>query len=243
MRCLVVVHDPGSEAGLVGEALGARGYELERLVVTGEGSGHSDVEFPSPTDYDLILPMGSYYSLYDDAAIGSWIHRELEFLAAADAAGVPVFGVCFGGQAIAAALGGSVETSDEEQIGFFDVDGNPAAGLPPGPWMQWHGDRFTPPPDAEILSSDPSCVQAFRVRRNLGVQFHPEVTVELVSEWIDNGGAQYLEERGMAPAELLADIERNVPDAAPRTAALVDFFLDTVAIVETVPTGSSRTAG
>ncbi len=228
MRCLVIVQDPGSEAGLVGEALERRGYELERLEVTGPGSGHSDVEFPNPTDYDLILPMGSYYSLYDDDAIGSWIHRELEFLAKADAAGVPVFGMCFGGQAIAAALGGQVERSAEEQIGFYDLEGNDAAGIPPGPWMQWHGDRFIPPEGAEILAQDDSCVQAFRIRRNLAVQFHPEVTTEIVADWIANGGAEELVGKGVDPDELLDEVDRHVPDAAVRTERLVEAFLNMV---------------
>ena len=52
-----------------------------------------------------------------------------------------------------------------------------------GPWLQWHFEAFTTPPGAEELARSPACAQAFRLGPHLAVQFHPESTAEIVSEW------------------------------------------------------------
>src|SRR5436190_787005 len=107
MRALVVVHEPGSESVLVGERLQYHGFDLVDTIVTAEsGNPAGSFEPTDPTEYDLIVPMGSVYAVFDTDRIGAWIDDELDFLRRADDAGVPVFGVCFGAQALAQALGG-----------------------------------------------------------------------------------------------------------------------------------------
>jgi len=230
MRALVIVHDPGSEAVLVGERLEARGYEQVEVAITmepGDPIGSAD-GLGDPTDYDVIVPMGSTYSLTDTDPIGSWIHDELEFLRRADAEGVPVFGVCFGAQALAAAHGGRVLRADRPQIGWHPLE--PFDDTPlRGPWMQWHYDRFEPPADAELLAVDDVGVQAFMLRRNAGVQFHPEVTHAHIGRWIAMGGGHELTGLGVDTDDLLAETRAMHDDVRMRTDALVDWFLDDVA--------------
>ncbi len=233
MRALVVVHDPGSDPVLVGERLQHHGFELHEALITTDvgdptGSAGHDV-LGDPTDYDLIVPMGSNYSVYDTATIGSWIDDELDFLRGADQAGVPVLGVCFGAQALATALGGRVVRSEQHQVGWHPLSPEPGCGLPGGPWMQWHYDRFEPPAEATIVASDHVGVQAFTIGRHLGVQFHPEVTAAHVAGWVDMGGRAELERIGVDPDRLIADAAANEPDARRRTAQLVDWFLADVA--------------
>jgi GMP synthase-like glutamine amidotransferase len=231
MRALVIVHDPGSEGGLVGDRLAERGYDVVEVPVvvdSDDPTGSTDA-FGAPTDHDLIVPMGSTFSLTDTDRISSWIHDELDFLRDADAAGVPVFGICFGGQALAAAHGGCVVRSDAPQVGWHPLspfDGSPQLS---GPWMQWHYDRFEPPSDADVLAVDHVGVQAFTLRRNLGVQFHPEVTRPHLQRWVDLGAVHELEQLGVDADALLDQTERLHDDVAVRTRALVDWFIDDVA--------------
>ena len=92
----------------------------------------------------------------------------------------------------------------------------------------------------EILASDDSCVQAFRLRRNLGVQFHPEVDADHVEGWMNTGGYGEAEAHGVDGQQLLADTRNNVPLAKPNTYRLVDWFLAEVAGIETALCEESR---
>ena len=231
MRALVIVHDPGSEAALVGERLEHHGYEQVEVATTTEPGNPvgSAAELGEPTDYDVIVPMGSTFSLTDPERIASWWDDERDFLLRADAAGVPVLGVCFGGQALAAAHGGSVVRSDRPQIGWHPLTPNDGTPLPGGPWFQWHYDRFEPPPGSDVHATDDVGVQAFTLRRNLGVQFHPEVTREHLQRWLDLGGIADLERLGIDSEALLAETAANLDSVRGRTNALVDWFLTDVA--------------
>ncbi len=233
MRALVIVHDPGSMPTMVGERLRQHGFDLVELPIAPFDDPHSDVPFPDPTEFDLIVPMGAVWSVYDNETIGSWIGRELDFLRAADEAAVPVFGVCFGFQALASALGGRTLPAETPQVGWFHVESHVPDAIATGPWMEWHYDRSEPPPGADVLASDDTCVQAFRLRRNLGVQFHPEVDRAHVEAWLDMGGHGELEAAGLSAATLLAETESNAALARPNTFRLVDWFLTDIAELET----------
>ena len=180
MRALCVLHDAFSTTGLIGEALRARGWQVDEiLVVPAErhDTPNVDFTFPDHRDYDLLVPMGAPWAAYGDEEIGRWLAPELDWLSGAVADGGAVFGICFGGQALARALGGSVARSQHPEIGWVTVEvADSDSVIVPGPWFQWHFDTFTPPPGATILARNAAAVQAYRIGRSLGVQFHPEVT-------------------------------------------------------------------
>jgi GMP synthase (glutamine-hydrolysing) len=102
--------------------------------------------------------------------------------------GAPVLGICYGMQALAAKLGGAVETADHREYGYAEVNlagtdpllkglAKPNASLKV--WMS-HGDRVEklPPGFTAIASSINSPLAAMAdVKRSIyGLQFHPEVT-------------------------------------------------------------------
>jgi GMP synthase (glutamine-hydrolysing) len=107
--------------------------------------------------------------------------------------GVPVLGICYGMQTMAAQLGGRVEGSAHREFGYAQVrpqgasrlldgleDNRDASGKPVlDVWMS-HGDRVAavPPGFSVIASSDnaPLAAMADESRRLYALQFHPEVT-------------------------------------------------------------------
>ncbi|MGF2952669.1 glutamine-hydrolyzing GMP synthase, partial [Mycobacterium sp. THU-M116] len=97
--------------------------------------------------------------------------------------GVPVFGICYGFQAMAQALGGTVAHTGTSEYGRTELTvtgGQLHSGLPATQpvWMS-HGDAVTAAPDGfEVVASSPGApVAAFEnvERRLAGVQYHPEV--------------------------------------------------------------------
>ena len=232
MRVLFVQQDHISPPGPLGEAFTERGYDVvEFLVVSPEHFARPgiSVAFPDPADFDAIVPMGAPWSVYDTATIGPWIDDELELLRRADALGVPVLGVCFGGQALAAAHGGSVVRAATPEFGWLSVDSDDPSLVEPGPWFEWHNDQWVLPPGAVEIARTAASSQAFVLRRNLGVQFHPELTADQLQGWLGNGGAAALADRGIDPVAVHAETVRRGPAAAARSRSLVHRFLDRVA--------------
>lgn len=235
MRLLVIEHDHVSPLGPVAERFADRGYDVVRHVVVPAESFRAPgvlTEFPDFTDHDAVVVMGAAWSTYDFELVGSWVHPELEQLAGADAAGVPVLGICFGGQLLATMLGGSVARSESPEIGWTDVSSSDRDVVPDGPWFQWHQDQWTLPPEAHELATNPAASQAFVVRRNLAVQFHPELTSSMLAGWLGNGGAAAAAAMGADVDALVADTAALEEDARRRSHRLVDGFLDRVATVE-----------
>ncbi|MER6125204.1 type 1 glutamine amidotransferase [Streptomyces sp. NPDC001795] len=232
MRALVIRHEHVTEPGLVGARLIERGYDLTTVTVVPEDRHHTPNvthDFPGADEWDVIVSLGAPWSVYDEEAVGSWIGRELALLRKAHLLGVPVLGVCFGAQALATALGGSVEASPRPEIGWTEVDSDDHGLVPPGPWFQWHFDRCVLPPDAEEVARNAVCPQAFRMGRTLGVQFHPEIITAMVRGWIDLGGREQCRRQGVDPEGLLARSRAMEPQARDNARRLVDGFLDRVA--------------
>ena len=97
--------------------------------------------------------------------------------------GLPVFGICYGFQAMAQALGGTVAHTGTSEYGRTELKvtgGELHSGLPSVQpvWMS-HGDAVTEAPEGfDVVASSPgAAVAAFenRDRRLAGVQYHPEV--------------------------------------------------------------------
>lgn len=232
MRALLIQHDHVSPPGHVGARLRERGYDLDEHLVVEEDNFHRPHlhnPFPTLEGVDLVVAMGAPWSAYDEATVGPWVATELDLLREADAAGIPVLGICFGGQLLAAAHGGSVEKAPHGEVGWVDIETDDPSLVGPGPWFQWHSDRFHVPPEARELARNEVTSQAFVLRRNLALQFHPEIDPGMLKGWLDNGGREEALGQGHDPDAMVAQTEATVDAAAERAAALVDAFLDRVA--------------
>lgn len=232
MRALVIRHDHVSLSGPVGDRIAQLGYETDELtVVPAERYDTPAVEFtfPDPAGYDLIVLLGAPWSVYDRASVAPWIDGELELLRTAYAAELLVLGICFGAQALATALGGSVEAAPRHEIGWTVVESDVPELIPAGPWFQWHFDRFVVPPGAVALARSAVGPQAFRAGRALGVQFHPELDEETLLGWLDSGGRREAAANGEDPDRLIAETRARHEESRQRAYDLVDAFLAQVA--------------
>jgi GMP synthase-like glutamine amidotransferase len=233
MRALFLQHDHLSPPGPVAERFAGRGYAISEAVVVAPEDFHTPnkpFEFPDPRDFDALVVMGAPWGAWDDETIGTWLLPEMEWLREADELGVPVFGICFGGQLLARAHGGSVARAPRPQIGWAPVWTQEPDLVGPGPWFEWHYDRWQTPPDAREIARDSLASQAFVLRRNLAVQFHPELTAAGLRGWYDNGGRDAVVADGQDPEVLYQHTLAEGESAARRAHDLVDAFLDHVAV-------------
>ena len=230
MRALFIEHDHASPPGPVGERFRQRGYEVvEQIVVPPESFDSPNVEFtyPQPQDFDVIVTMGAPWGAWDDDSIGQWLLPEMQWLQDADSAGIPVLGICFGGQLLARAHGGTVSRSSRPEIGWSTV----WSEVPEltGQWFQFHYDNWKTPAGAQELARNSCAPQAFALRKNLALQFHPEVVGTTLITWLELGGRAQVEEDGQDPEILIEHTTALDAISTQRAFDLVDYFIDNFA--------------
>ncbi|MBU6278768.1 MAG: type 1 glutamine amidotransferase [Actinomycetales bacterium] len=232
MRVLFMQHDHLSPPGPVGDAFTDRGYDVVESLVVDEAHYYEPNQpftFPDPTKFDVLVPMGSPWGAWEDERIGQWLLPELQWLQEADSAGVPVLGLCFGGQILARAHGGSVQRAPDCEIGWTNIWTDDPTLVESGPWFEFHYDRWSLPPGAREVARTTRASQAFVLRRNLALQFHPEVTAEALAGWYVTDGRNLVAKDGQDPDVLLAFTQAEEQSAAQRARRLVNNFLDQVA--------------
>jgi GMP synthase-like glutamine amidotransferase len=212
MRVVVIRHHDIDSAGFIAEAFEARGASLTVHLFPDEGP------LPALDGVDHVIVMGAVSSVNDP---DPWIAEELAWLRAADTAGLPVLGICFGAQALCAALGGRVEAMAGKEVGWFTVESADEDAVPAGPWLEFHNDRCLLPAGAEVLARNDAAVQAFRIGRHLAVQFHPEVDGPQLKRWLDAHTDTEARQLGIDADQFLADTIREEPAARARADRLV----------------------
>ncbi len=223
-RALVVVHHPPDDPlltrfpGSVGERFAELGFDVDIRSV---------VDLPDPDAFDVLVVMGSSRSAYDDTV--PWLADELAYVAEAARRQTPVLGICFGGQLLARVLGGTVARAPVPEMGWVIVDTDWPDLVSRGPWMNFHFDRFTPPSGATEVARTDLASQAFTVGPHLGVQFHPEMTRDVIDTWFAawerSGSIREAFALGADPDALRAEATAREPDDRARAAALIDAFL------------------
>jgi len=221
-RALVLRHHPEDHSGLIGQAFESRGYEID-LRMMNESS-----DTPSLDGYDVFVILGSKSAVYDKEVEAAWFGREMELIADAQRRDIPIFGICFGAQALCLYHGGVVERSDDPEIGWYEVDEQNGSGISRGPWFEFHFDECTLPEGAELWATSPRAVQAFAVGRDVGVQFHPEIDHVQLRDWFASG-IEEAREFGVDVDALIAQTQRETPAARERAGELVDLFLTHIA--------------
>jgi GMP synthase-like glutamine amidotransferase len=210
-----------SEPGLIDTCAREMGVQLFPHVPLEDGP------FPPVDGIDFVVAMGAAWSVYGPE-VEPWIGGELQLLREAVERGVPVLGICFGAQAFSRALGGDVRKADRPEVGWNQVHTDAPDLIPEGPWFMWHSDEFTIPAGATELARTDVCPQAFTLGPHLLVQFHPEVTPELLELWMSQDVSDF-DDAGQDPKAVLEETVRRQPEARERAGALLDRFLRGVA--------------
>jgi len=232
-RVIFIEHDHVSAGGPIWAQFERRGYEKTRFIIVDEEHANTPnvtPEWPNLLSFDVVVVMGAPYAAYDDEGIGNWLLPEVEKMREVHNAGIPVMGICFGGQLMSRVLGGTVSRSPRAELGWFEIESSDESLIPNGPWFQYHWDRFTFPPGAQEIARNELCAQAYVFGRTLGMQFHPEIDAEVLDMWLAmDGGCVEVESEGVNVEELRARTKELERESNQRGYYLVDQFLDRVA--------------
>lgn len=209
---LILQHGETGPPGLLARWCVARGIPY---AIHHAGTG----PLPALNGQPFVASLGSRHNP-DDAHVPE-VAAERAFIADAVARDVPVLGLCFGGQMLASVLGGTIDDAPEPELGWHAVESEDPDLVPGGPWLQWHFHRFSVPDGAQALASSPVGPQAFAHGRHLGVQFHPESTIEIVAHWA-RADHERLAALGIDDGEARLERGRRHADAA--AAAAFDLF-------------------
>jgi GMP synthase-like glutamine amidotransferase len=220
LRAVILQHEDPTPPGYVTEWLEEHGAEAEVFRIDLE-----DREL-DPAAYDLIVSLGSEFAAYDDSR--DFVRREARLMEKAVEADVPILGLCFGGQMLARVLGGEVHRGTESEIGWMPVRTRDPDLVPPGPWFQWHFDVITPPAGVDVVAETDLGAQAFVAGRSLGLQFHPEVTPEIMDEWVRTYRHE-LDADGVDPDALLEETHRLADESKRTSWQLFERFWDRIA--------------
>ena len=239
MRALFIEHDHISLGGPIWRSLEKHGYEIERFLIVPESNYDSPnitTTFPNFNEYDLLVPMGAPYGAYEDDRIGNWLLPELEKLKQAHNDGIPILGICFGGQLMARALGGSVARAPKAEVGWIEIESDDKTLIPTGPWFAYHWDSWLTPKGATEIAKTDTANQAFVMGRTLALQFHPEVDPEVLEAWLSReSGCVEITGEGVDLDQLRKETLEQEIGSNKRAAELVDAFLRRVATAPLLP--------
>ncbi len=213
-KILAIQNDETDAPHLVGLWLEEVGFTIEVV------RAYAGEEVPTqvPDSICALLPLGGHMNATDDEA-HPWLLREKALLKDAIDRDIPIFAICLGTQLLAVAGGGRVERAEIGEVGIFSVNrlevSDPIFTFENQvPVAQWHEDQVTKlPTGAILLASSELCEnQIYRLgSASYGVQFHPEIDLEIVKWWEaeadnafkDSGKSTIQPEMRAAEAELI----------------------------------------
>lgn len=179
-------------------------------------------EFPAPRTFDGLVVLGSPRSVNDESV--PWLAAERRLVGRAAEDDVPVLGVCFGGQLLAQVLGGRVRQGAQPEIGWRRLESDDPSLVDPGPWVVWHGEVFEAPEGADIVARTEVAPHAFVLGPHMGIQFHPEITPELLALWVE-GASRRATISPEEARELTEGAERHGPRGPLQARRLLEAHL------------------
>jgi len=178
----VLQHESNESGGLFEEFARERGMGLLHVPV------FETNEVPSFGSTHLLV-MGGPMSVNDEEDL-PWLKTEKQIIRERVMKGQPVLGICLGAQLIASSFGAAVYPCEPE-LGWSSVMAVKTTIFPelPGHFrvFQMHGETFDISEGAALVfrgENVPS--QALCMKSALGLQFHIELTIEMIQDWISD---------------------------------------------------------
>jgi GMP synthase-like glutamine amidotransferase len=223
MDILIIKHVDIEGPGLIEHCLEQRAIPYRVICLeTGE-------PLPKPGGFTHIVLLGGPMNVYEEDRY-PFLKTEDLFIKEAIQRGKHILGICLGAQLIAKSLGARVTKSPVKEIGWCEVSlteeglKDPLfAPLPKAfPVFQWHEDTFEIPKWGSRLATSAAVPnQAFRYGDNAyGLQFHLEVTMEMIREWSD----AYRQEPSLQGTEMLTATEWKFSDFTARGTFFLNSF-------------------
>lgn len=153
------------------------------------------ISFPKLNDFDLLVIMGGPMGV-DEENKFPWLKQEKQFIKDAITENKKILGICLGSQLIAEALGAKVYPNKEKEIGWWPIKKTNSIFNKDVPnefiTFHWHGDTFDLPKHSiHLFSTDVCSNQGFLYKSHVAaLQFHPEVTEELVAAMVKHEGEE-----------------------------------------------------
>lgn len=217
MRLHLLEHDPTdlSSTNMTKWAR-AKGHPIQHTYVC------NNEKLPAMDDFDWLMIMGGSPHAWEEDK-HPWLAPEKTFIANALDRHKIIFGVCFGAQLIAEALGGQVFQNDQTEIGWYEIaltdEGKGSFLFQNIPerfiTFHWHADYFSLPQGCSRLAfSQPTPIQAFVVedRPIVGVQFHPEYTKSMVEYFANEVGHEWERDTFVAGRDAVLAQTPKIPD-------------------------------
>ena len=191
---LVLQHTECEDLGTIANVMSQRGIGCKYVrLFDGEPVPHD------PGTFSGIIILGGPMNVYEEDEF-PYLKYEDILIKKAIMKDMPILGICLGGQLIAKAAGAVVSKGTKKEIGWYklslteDSRRDKVFNTLPQELnvFQWHGDTFDIPEGAiRLAGSGLFPNQAYRIgSRIYGIQFHLEVTKEMISQWI----SEYREE-------------------------------------------------
>lgn len=225
LKYLMIVPEATAPAGLIGETMLTEGALYDTVLPVERHASHAPFDYPGipgePGSYAGLVVLGGPMSAKDTDQY-PFLDETMHLIRRFAAAERPVLGICLGAQMIARAFGGEIYRMEQLESGFRDMEVTPEGKVDPIFWtlgpgvtsFQNHFEAVRNVPDAIPLATGGACpIQAFRIgRTTYGTQFHPEVTIDIVRDWIRKFGTTFTREE----PRLLTDLDRQFQQSFPR---------------------------
>jgi len=208
--------------GTLEELIVCDGYQIENI------QAQTDHIPNKVQQYAAIIILGGPMAVYDNV---KYLKKEQELIKHALKHEIPVLGICLGSQLIAQAIGGKVYKGSKKEIGWSTVEIN-STGLvdlfrgintQKIKAFQWHGDLYDLPPNAAIMASSKLCTQAFRFGSAIGIQFHLEITDDMIRRWAEEYAKELQCER-IEPKDLFVQKDHELRELRERCKTVYSNF-------------------
>ncbi|OPY76078.1 MAG: GMP synthase (glutamine-hydrolyzing) [Syntrophorhabdus sp. PtaU1.Bin058] len=221
-KILIIKHVEHEGPGLIADALHSEEWELKTIELEKGEALPGDLR-----EIAAVIILGGPMNVYEVDKF-PFLDDEEKLIRKTLIEEVPFLGICLGAQLLAKTCGVKVYKSPEREIGWYTVRVTRGGkkdilfrDIPERMVVfQWHEDTFEIPDGGILLTTGKPCKnQAFKIGSNAyGLQFHVEVTADMIREWMKD------EKDQNAAKKTLADMVKAEKDFLKQAGQLLNNF-------------------